>query len=235
MNDPKIVPQHVAIIMDGNGRWAKSRGLPRIVGHREGIASIEKVMSSAGSLGVKILTLYTFSTENWKRPKAEVDALFTLMEEYIDKKADKLKRDNVRLSVIGRIGGLPERIQEKLSRLIAETSGNSGLVLNLALNYGGRTEIVDACRAVLRDVASGAVRPDEINEERFSEYLYTKGLPDPDLMIRTSGEMRISNFLLWQLSYAEFYITQTLWPDFDGAEFEKAVKEYQDRIRRYGG
>lgn len=235
MTDPKQIPQHIAIIMDGNGRWAKMRGLPKIAGHREGIAAIEKVMKAADALGVKILTLYTFSTENWKRPKAEVDALFALMEEYIDREADKLKRDNVRLSVIGRTEGLPQRIREKLARLITETRNNSGLILNLALNYGGRAEILDACRAILKDASSGAVSPDEITEERFSDYLYTKGLPDPDLMIRTSGEMRISNFLLWQLSYAEFYITEALWPDFDGSEFEKAVNDYRGRDRRYGG
>lgn len=221
--------------MDGNGRWASKRGLPKIAGHRAGILSIEKVMKSASALGVKVLTLYTFSTENWKRPRAEVEALFALMEEYIDKEADKLKRDNVRLSVIGRLADFPRPIREKIARLAAETSGNSGLNLNLALNYGGRTEIVDACKAISRDVASGSLNDEDITEERFSRYLYTKDLPDPDLMIRTSGEMRISNFLLWQLSYAEFYITQTLWPDFGGDEFEKAVRGYQQRDRRYGG
>ncbi|MBP7056840.1 MAG: isoprenyl transferase [Candidatus Omnitrophica bacterium] len=235
MRIAKQVPQHVAIIMDGNGRWAKKRNLPKIAGHREGIASIEKVMKAADSLGVKILTLYTFSTENWKRPKAEVEALFGLMEEYIDRESEKLKRDGVRLSVIGRVDALPARVREKILRLVSDTASNTGLVLNLALNYGGRAEILDACRSAVKDVSAGLLKPEDINEEIFSGYLYTKGLPDPDLMIRTSGEMRISNFLLWQLSYAEFYITQVLWPDFDESEFKKAIDDYLNRERRYGG
>jgi len=231
----KNVPQHVAIIMDGNGRWAKKRNLPKIAGHREGIASIEKVMKAADSLGIKILTLYTFSTENWKRPKAEVEALFGLMEEYIDRESEKLKRDGIRLSVIGRIDALPARVRGKILRLISDTASNPGLVLNLALNYGGRAEILDACRSAVKDVTAGILKSEDINEDIFSGYLYTKGLPDPDLMIRTSGEMRISNFLLWQLSYAEFYITQVLWPDFDESEFKKAIDDYLNRERRYGG
>ncbi len=235
MKDPKNAPRHVAIIMDGNGRWAAKRGLPKIAGHREGVRSIEKVMRAAVSSGVKILTLYTFSTENWNRPRPEVDALFALMEEYIDSEADKLKTDNVRLSVIGRMDGIPRRIKEKISRLISETAENSGLVLNLAINYGGRAEIVDACRAISKDVQAGIIASDDITEDRFQGYLYTRGIPDPDLMIRTSGEMRLSNFLLWQLSYAEFYITPVLWPDFDGSEFVKAVDDYRYRDRRYGG
>jgi len=231
----KNVPQHVAIIMDGNGRWAKKRNLPKIAGHREGIASIEKVMKAADSLGIKILTLYTFSTENWKRPKAEVEALFGLMEEYIDRESEKLKRDGIRLSVIGRIDALPARVRGKILRLISDTASNPGLVLNLALNYGGRAGILDACRSAVKDVTAGILKLGDINEDIFSGYLYTKGLPDPDLMIRTSGEMRISNFLLWQLSYAEFYITQVLWPDFDESEFKKAIDDYLNRERRYGG
>jgi len=229
------VPTHVAIIMDGNGRWATRRHLPKIAGHRAGAKSVEEVMEAARELGVEILTLYTFSTENWKRPKEEVDSLFRLLEDYIDREAEKLHKNNVRLSVIGRIRELPARLQDKIARTVAMTAGNTAFILNIALNYGGRAEIVDAARALAVDVKAGRVGADDIDEALFSRYLYTKDLPDPDLMIRTSGEFRISNFLNWQLSYAEIYVTEKLWPDFGKEDLRKAVAEYQGRERRFGG
>ena len=220
--------------MDGNGRWATKRGLPKIAGHREGVKAVERVIRAAVELGVKVLTLYTFSTENWKRPRFEVDALFGLIEEYLDREADKLHKNNMRFSVIGRIDGLPGPVAAKVRRVMEMTGKNTGLMVNLALNYGGRSEIVDACRAIASDAAKGAIDPDTITEESFARYLYTRDLPDPDLMIRTSGEFRISNFLLWQLSYAEFVITEKFWPDFTGEDLADAVREYEGRARRYG-
>ncbi len=221
--------------MDGNGRWASQRNLPRIAGHSAGAKSVEEVIKAAKESGVKILTLYAFSTENWKRPKYEVDALFKLLENYIDSQTDILIKNDIRLSVVGRIEGLPDDIQRKLKSIMDKTRAGSSLLLNLALNYGARTEIVDAVRAVAKDCASGKVDPDEIDEKIFSGYLYTKDLPDPDLLIRTSGEMRLSNFLLWQLSYSELYISKKLWPDFKKSDFIEALNEYQNRQRRYGG
>jgi undecaprenyl diphosphate synthase len=229
------IPGHVAIIMDGNGRWASQRGLPRIAGHGAGAKSVEEVIKAAKESGVKILTLYAFSTENWKRPKHEVDALFKLLENYIESQADILIKNEIRLSVIGKIDGLPEVVQRKLKSIIDRTKSGSTLLLNLALNYGSRTEIVDAARAVASDCVSGKLFPEDIDEKIFSGYLYTKELPDPDLLIRTSGELRLSNFLLWQLSYSELYVTKKLWPDFKKDDFLEALKEYQSRQRRYGG
>ena len=231
----KIVPAHVAIIMDGNGRWATQRGLPRITGHRAGVKSVEEVIKGAKESGVKILTLYTFSTENWKRPKQEIEALFKLLERYLDSQSKDLIRNNIRLSVIGKISDLPVTLQNKLKVTIEKTRNNTALILNLALNYGSRPEIVDAVRAIAGDCVSKRISVQDIDEKTFSEYLYTKDLPDPDLLIRTSGEMRLSNFLLWQLSYSELYISKKLWPDFRKADFLKALKEYQTRQRRYGG
>lgn len=227
--------KHVAIIMDGNGRWASQRNLPRIAGHRAGAKSVQEVIKAAKESGVKILTLYTFSTENWKRPKHEVQALFKLLENYIDTQADTLAKNNIRLSIIGRLEGLPDGVRNKLNVIMEKTKDNTALTLNLALNYGARTEIVDAVRAIATDCVSKKIRPEDIDEKSFSGYLYTKNLPDPDLLIRTSGEMRLSNFLLWQLSYSELYISKKLWPDFKRSDFLKAVKEYQSRQRRYGG
>lgn len=231
----KNIPGHVAVIMDGNGRWASQRGLPRIAGHSAGAKSVEEVIKAAKESGVKILTLYAFSTENWKRPKYEVDALFKLLEDYIDSQTDILVKNDIRLSVVGGIEGLPDGVQRRLKSAMGKTGAGSSLLLNLALNYGARTEIVDAVRAVAKDCASGKINPDEIDEKTFSGYLYTKDLPDPDLLIRTSGEMRLSNFLLWQLSYAELYISKKLWPDFKKSDFIEALNEYQNRQRRYGG
>jgi len=229
------VPKHIAIIMDGNGRWATERRLPKIAGHRAGSKTVEVVMDAAREIGVEILTLYAFSTENWKRPKEEVEALFLLLEDYIDREAARLHKNNIRLSVIGRIRELPARLQDKIARTVAMTAGNTAFTLNIALNYGGRAEIVDAARALAVDVKAGRVNADDIDEASFSRYLYTKDLPDPDLMIRTSGEFRISNFLIWQVSYAEIYVTKKLWPDFGKEDLRKAVAEYQGRERRFGG
>ena len=231
----KNIPGHVAIIMDGNGRWARQRGLPRIFGHRAGVKSVEEVIKAAKESGVNILTLYAFSTENWKRPKNEVSALFKLLENYIDGQADALVKNNIRLSVIGKLEGLPDSVRDKLNGVMDRTRDNTSLILNLALNYGARTEIVDAVRAIIKDCASGRVKPEDIDEKSFSDYLYTRDLPDPDLLIRTSGEMRLSNFLLWQLSYSELYISRKLWPDFKGKDLLKAIEEYRKRQRRYGG
>jgi len=211
------------------------RHLPKIAGHRAGIQSVRQAIEAAKELGVKVLTLYTFSTENWKRPKNEVDALFRLLEEYLDKEEKKLKENNIRLSVIGDTTGLPEGVRRKLAHAIASTSDNTGLILNIALNYGSRSEIVMAIRSIASDLEAGKIAAGAIDEGLFSRYLYTKDLPDPDLLIRTSGEFRISNFLLWQIAYAELYVTKTFWPDFKKGDFKKAVIEYQERERRFGG
>ncbi|MFA6078679.1 MAG: isoprenyl transferase [Candidatus Omnitrophota bacterium] len=235
MATAKNIPQHIAIIMDGNGRWATEKGLPKIMGHNAGAGSVQKVVKAAAELGVKVLTLYTFSTENWKRPPEEVDALFRLMDGYLDREAENMSRNNMRFSVIGRIDGLPAFIRSKIKKVMGETASNTGLVLNLALNYGGRTEIIDAVRKIVEDVKSGVLNADEVDEAAFSRYLYTRDLPDPDLLIRTSGEFRLSNFLLWQVSYSEIYIVDKYWPDFDGSDLKEAVREYGRRERRFGG
>ncbi|MDD5496692.1 MAG: isoprenyl transferase [Candidatus Omnitrophica bacterium] len=235
MNNSRKIPQHVAIIMDGNGRWARSRGLPRIAGHRAGVKSVQEAIKAARKFGVKVLTLYTFSTENWKRPRIEVNALFALLEEYLDKEENKLNENNIRLSVIGKTLDLPRAVQDKLSKIIGSTRNNTGLILNLALNYGSRSEMIGAVRDISKNVASGVLRPEDIDEAVFSKYLYTRDMPDPDLLIRTSGEYRVSNFLLWQIAYSEIYITKKLWPDFRKSDFKKAIEEYQKRERRFGG
>lgn len=221
--------------MDGNGRWAKAHHLPKIAGHRAGVQSVRQAIEAAKELGVKVLTLYTFSTENWKRPKNEIDALFGLLEEYLNKEEERLKNNNIKLSVIGDMSKLPEGVKRKLVHAIASTSDNTGLILNIALNYGSRSEIVMAVRSIARDLQAGQVAADAIDEGLFSGYLYTKDLPDPDLLIRTSGEFRVSNFLLWQIAYAELYVTKKFWPDFKKADFRKAIAEYQERERRFGG
>lgn len=228
------IPQHVAIIMDGNGRWARSHRLPKLAGHRAGVKAAEEIVRAAGELGIKVLTLYTFSTENWKRPKREINALFTLLENYLYKEEEKLNKNNIRFSIIGDIAGLPESVQKKLRLVIRSTRNNTGLILNLALNYGSRLEIITAVQRISTDVLEGRLRPDDIDEGRFSGYLYTKDLPDPDLLIRTSGEYRVSNFLLWQISYSELYITNKLWPDFKKEDLEEAIMDYGKRERRFG-
>ncbi|HYV30670.1 MAG TPA: isoprenyl transferase [Candidatus Binatia bacterium] len=229
------LPAHVAIIMDGNGRWAKARHLPRVEGHRQGAESVRTIVRAAGEVGVKYLTLYAFSVENWSRPKEEVDTLMKYLARYLKSEISELNRSNVRLEVIGQIYRLPEFVQEQLNKTIATLSKNNGLTLILALSYGARTEIVEAVRAIATKVQQGKLDPAEINEEVISQHLYTQPYPDPDLLVRTSGEMRVSNFLLWQISYAELVVTPTLWPDFRKAQFCEALEEYARRHRRFGG
>jgi undecaprenyl diphosphate synthase len=229
------LPQHVAIIMDGNGRWAKSRHLPRIEGHRAGAESARVIIRAAGELGIKYLTLYAFSVENWNRPPEEVEALMKYLIHYLKTETPELNKNNVRLEVIGQIYRLPENVQEHLKKSIATLSKNNGLTLVMALSYGGRSEIVDAVRSLARKAKDGELDPDDITEKVFSQHLYTRNVPDPDLLIRTSGEMRVSNFLLWQISYTELVVTQTLWPDFRKPQFFAALEEYNRRHRRFGG
>lgn len=232
---PQNLPQHIAIIMDGNGRWAKERGLPRIEGHRTGADVVRMVLEVAGELGIPYLTLYAFSSENWKRPSDEVAALMLLLEEYLERQTKELNEKNVRLHAIGRLRDLPESCQATLRRSIQETAGNTGTNLVLALSYGGREEIIDAVKGVMQDVNAGKLREEELVPETFGRYLYTAEIPDPDLMIRTSGEMRISNFLLWQLSYAELVVVKKYWPEFTREDFLAALEEYAGRERRFGG
>jgi undecaprenyl diphosphate synthase len=229
------LPRHVAIIMDGNGRWAKQRHLPRIEGHRQGAESARTIIRTAGELGIKYLTLYAFSVENWNRPKDEVDALMKYLVHYLKSETSELNKNNVRLEVIGQIYRLPENVQEHLRKSIATLSKNNGLTLIMALSYGGRTEIIDAVRGIAAKVKKGELEPADINEQVVTEHLYTRKWPDPDVMVRTSGEMRISNFLLWQISYAELVVTTTLWPDFRKPQFYEALEEYARRHRRFGG
>lgn len=228
------LPQHVAVIMDGNGRWAKSRHLPRVEGHRVGAESVRAIVRSAGELGIKYLTLYAFSVENWNRPKDEVDTLMKFLARYLKNEAAELHRSNVRLEAIGQIWRLPEAVQEQLEKTRQMLSKNNGLTLIVALSYGGRTEIVEAVRAIADKVKRGVLEPAEITERVLADHLYTRHWPDPDLLIRTSGEMRVSNFLLWQISYAEFVVTPTLWPDFRKAQLCEALEEYAHRHRRFG-
>ena len=228
------LPVHVAIIMDGNGRWAKRRGLPRIAGHKAGVTAVKRVVKAAGELKISILTLFTFSHENWKRPKEEVSAIMKLLYETTKREINELDENNVKLITTGRIEELSPQRRDILERAREQTKDNTGLVLNLALNYGGRTEILDAVKQIARDVKLGKLNLDDLNEENFANYLYTDGLPDPDLLIRTSGEKRISNFLLWQTSYTELYITDVLWPNFTAKDFYEAIWDYQNRERRFG-
>ncbi len=227
--DPAKIPAHIAVIMDGNGRWAKGRRLPRIFGHRSGILSVREVVKTSGTLGVKFLTLYAFSAENWARPTTEVQALMRLLQEYIIRELPELQRNHVRLRAIGRLEALPAGAQKKLSEAITATSHNKGLTLVLALNYGGRQEIVDACNRAIRDGKT------TVDEKTLEKYLYEPDCPEPDLLIRTSGEMRLSNFLLWESAYTELYVTKTLWPDFRKPHLYEAIAEYQQRERRFGG
>lgn len=232
--DHNRLPQHVAIIMDGNGRWASKRNKPRTFGHEAGVEAVRKTVRAAAELGIKYLTLYTFSVENWKRPREEVTALMKLLSKTTRREIDELNRNNVRLITTGRIEGLSLSRRQALNLAMEKTKNNGGLILNLALNYGGRTEIIDAVRSIAEAVRTGRLDPVNIDEGLFSKHLYTAALPDPDLLIRTSGEMRISNFLLWQTSYTEMYVTDVLWPDFDRKELFEAVIEYQKRDRRFG-
>lgn len=228
------LPLHLAIIMDGNGRWAQQRMLKRIVGHQRGAETVKMMVEQASQLGIKYLTLFAFSSENWSRPPIEVRALMTLLKKYIIQETARMMRKNIRYNVIGNRSELPPDINATLDEAIRQTSGNTGMVLTMALSYGGRQEISRAAARLAGDVAAGIVQPDEINPEVFSSYLDTGGLPDPDFLIRTSGEMRISNFLLWQLAYTELYFTETNWPDFTINEFHKALADFQSRERRFG-
>jgi len=229
------LPAHVAIIMDGNGRGAKQRHLPRVEGHRNGVESVRAVVRAAGEVGVKYLTLYAFSVENWNRPKDEVDTLMKYLARFLKGEIGELNRNNVRLEVIGQIYRLPEFVQEQLQKTQEALARNNGLTLILALSYGSRTEIVEAVRSIASKAKEGKIEPAEITEKVIAEHLYTRHWPDPDLLIRTSGELRLSNFLLWQISYAELVVTPTLWPDFRRPQFFEALEEYARRHRRFGG
>jgi undecaprenyl diphosphate synthase len=232
--DLKSLPQHVAVIMDGNGRWAQKRHLPRIAGHRAGVKAAREIIESSARLKLPCLTLYAFSLENWRRPQAEVDFLMRLLREYLSRELPVIHQNNIKLQVIGRSGQLPEAVRRDIEGGMKLTSANTGMKLVVALNYGARAEIVDAFNSLLKEARTSAALK-EIDEQQISEHLYTAGLPDPDLLIRTSGEMRVSNFLLWQIAYAEMYVTETLWPDFSRERFLEALLDYQKRERRYGG
>ncbi len=228
------LPTHVAIIMDGNGRWAAQRNLPRVEGHRRGAESVRAVLRCASKLGIQHLTLYAFSVENWNRPKEEVNTLMKFLARYLKTEQQEMNQNNVRLRAIGQLDRLPKFVREQLDATIASLDQNTGTTLNLALSYGARTELVDAARAIATKAQSGEMAPADIDEQTLSDHLYTAGMPDPDLLIRTSGEMRVSNFLLWQISYAELVVTERLWPDFGEADFRAALEEFAARDRRFG-
>ncbi len=233
--DWERLPRHVAIIMDGNGRWAAGRGQPRIAGHRAGVEAVRAAVDTGARLGLGALTLYAFSTENWKRPRLEVDALMRMLRRYLRLELDEIDSQNIRFQAIGRITGLAENVQREISRATEKTATNTGMVLNVALNYGGRAEIVDACRAATSRLLIEGLGPEELTEERIGRELYTRGLPELDLLVRTSGELRISNFLLWQTAYSEIHVTETLWPDFRRVHLLEAIADFQGRDRRFGG
>ncbi|MDA0674227.1 MAG: isoprenyl transferase [Cyanobacteria bacterium] len=228
------LPHHVAVIMDGNGRWAQQRGLPRIMGHRRGVDTLKRLLRQCSDWGIGALTAYAFSTENWGRPLEEVGFLMTLFERVLRQELTEMMAENVRIQFVGNLSALPESLQGEIDRAMAATRHNAGIRFTVATNYGGRQEILQACRAIAAQVQRGELQPDDIDENLFGRHLYTADLRDPDLLIRTSGEMRISNFLLWQLAYAEIYVTQTLWPDFTALEFHQALQAYQGRDRRFG-
>lgn len=229
------IPGHVAIIMDGNGRWAKKRGLPRIAGHKEGMTTVRRIVKAANRIDVKVLTLYAFSKENWKRPQAEVDFLMKLPKEFLTTYLPELIEENVKVQTIGDFDGLPSFTKEAIREAMEQTKHNDGLILNFALNYGGRYELVHAVQSMMQDISDKKLQMEDIDETCISRYLYTEKLADPDLIIRTSGEHRLSNFLLWQSAYSELWFTEVLWPDFDELLFEQAVSDFQNRKRRYGG
>jgi undecaprenyl diphosphate synthase len=234
--DPAGLPSHIAIIMDGNGRWAKRRSLPRVAGHKAGIEAVRSTMETCARLGIKTLTLYAFSVENWKRPRSEVETLWRLLHAYVRRELPKLMENDIRIAAIGRLEALPDQVRGDLKETEEKTRRNCGLRVNLAINYGGRAEIVDAVNALVEEARlEGRLSELRVDEKAISSRLYTAGLPEPDLLIRTSGEMRISNFLLWQIAYSELYMTDTLWPDFRCADLLQAILEYQKRDRRFGG
>jgi undecaprenyl diphosphate synthase len=232
--DKEKLPHHIAIIMDGNGRWAKKKFLNRISGHIKGVNAVREVVTACRELGIKVLTLYAFSIENWRRPAEEVNALMGLLKEYLQKECAEMLQNNIRLNTIGRVEDLPLDVQTTLRETMEKTKSCDGMILNLALSYGGRSEILHAVQGILSDFQKGKIKSEEITVQRFHEYLWTHGIPDPDLLIRTSGEFRVSNFLLWQIAYTELYVTDTLWPDFDRKELFKAIADYQSRERRFG-
>ena len=229
------LPRHIAVIMDGNGRWAKRRYLPRVAGHRAGVEAVRATVDTSARLGIEVLTLYAFSVENWKRPPFEIEALMTFLKEYLRKEIESIHRNNIRFQTIGRTAELDESVQFELRSATRRTAGNTGMVLNVALNYGGRVEMVDAFRKIYEKFEREGRVPESITEAEIERHLYTADLPDPDLMIRTSGEMRVSNFLLWQIAYSEIYVTDTLWPDFRCPDLFAAIIDYQKRERRFGG
>ncbi len=233
--DAARLPRHVAIIMDGNGRWARNRHLPRVAGHRAGISSVRAAVETAARLHLPALTLYAFSTENWKRPESETSFLMRLLRRYLRDELSELQENNIRLQAIGRISELPEAVRDELRSTCQATASNTGTVLSLALNYSGRTELVDTFRLLAERVRRGELAPEAIDEQLIGAGLFTRGLPDPDLLIRTSGELRLSNFLLWQIAYAELWVTNTLWPDFRAKHFYQAILDFQSRDRRFGG
>ena len=232
---PERMPRHIAIIMDGNGRWARQRGLPRIEGHRQGAASVERVTEACARLGLQQLTLYCLSSENWKRPPEEIGFLMQLLQQFMVEQRPTIMRNNLRVEVIGRREGLPESALREMDQTVAMSRGNTGLRVCLAINYGGRAELVDAFRRMASEVQAGRLRPEDITEDSIAAHLYTAGMPEPDLLIRTADEMRISNFLLWQISYAELWVTDLCWPDFDEAQLHAAIRSYASRHRRFGG
>lgn len=229
------LPEHIAIIMDGNGRWASKRGLPRSAGHREGANNLKRIVSECNKIGIKYLTVFAFSTENWSRPKSEVDTLMSLLLEFLRNADKELSGQNIRIRIIGESNGLSAEIIQEIDRVVCKTESNTALNLVIALNYGSRNEIVQAAVSIARKIQSGTIKPEDINEKMFSGYLYTADIPDPDLIIRPSGENRLSNFLLWQSSYAEFWYSNALWPDFNKNDLYQAIADYQGRNRRYGG
>lgn len=232
--DYQRIPKHIAIIMDGNGRWAKERNLPRTMGHKAGVETIRPVVKECSRLGVKYLTLYAFSTENWKRPQEEVDAIMNLLVQYLAKEFDELNKNNVIINSIGNIQKLPEKCRVELEKAYEKTKNNSGLTLNLALNYGGRDELMHAFRSIMKDVREGRIAEEEVDEQTIADHLFTAGMPDPDIIIRPSGELRLSNFLLWQCAYSEFWFSDIKWPDFKTEDLHKAIFDYQMRDRRFG-
>lgn len=233
--NPDKIPKHIAIIMDGNGRWAQKRGMPRTFGHRAGAEALRNVVRAASDIGVKVLTAYAFSTENWKRPVDEVNLLMKLISDYLDSEIAEMNENNVQIRFIGKLDELPRVVQDKIAKSQQHTAGNTGLILNLAINYGGRAELVHAVQIIAQKVSEGSLTPNEVDADLICQHLYTAGLPDPDLLIRPSGDLRLSNFLLWQAAYTEIWLTDTKWPDFTAEHLIEAIKDFQQRERRFGG